>query len=73
MAGCTIRDTLAADALIELFRDKIYHFPVVRPVVFLCGGANSRVRDRIAEYFGHGLTVWYFTRTKYGRGSHGTS
>jgi hypothetical protein len=38
------------DALIELFRDKIYHFPVVRPVVFLCGGANSSVRDRIADY-----------------------
>lgn len=38
------------DELIELFRDKIYHFPTVRPVVFLCGAVNSPVRDRIAEY-----------------------
>src|SRR5437763_8442150 len=38
------------DALIELFQDKIYHFPTLRLVVFLCGGANSPVRERIAQY-----------------------
>jgi hypothetical protein len=38
------------DALIELFRDKIYHFPSLQPVVFLCGAINSSARDRIAQY-----------------------
>ena len=38
------------DALIELFRENVYTFPKLRPVVFLCGAVGSQSRDRIAQY-----------------------
>ena len=38
------------DKLIARFRERFYTFKTLRPSIFLCGGMNSKRRDRLADY-----------------------